>query len=567
MKRMLCAALALLFLTVSVRAAETTAPTETAAPVETTAPTETTAPAETTAPTETTAPAETTAPTETAAPMETVAPTEATAPTETAASTEATVPAETTAPTEATAPMETVPPVETAAPTDPSQTPGPESPGVQTQVPFAIDDIHIYDGMDRAYQDGYTPQVKDGVLTVVLPLLAEGASAGDTVVVTPDLGDPSGSPVQYRNYQKTFTLTENAVDAQTADGGSTVLSYLIRFDFPLQAGRVNGTYPITLEVRSGDGTSQSFVCYATITDGKDPNQSSQPVVEKKPDPRPRVLVTRYTVSKSPVPAGEDFTVTVILKNMSEKQNVQNLLVSVSCDSPNLVLQNDSADIYLGSLKAGETAEVVLHYTCDVETPAQRYIIRLFMEYDDSNASAISATGEAAVEVAQPVKVELSPFTVPESIDAGETVQLSFQVLNLGRSQVYNVRVELEVPGLYPSGSAFIGNMAAGTSATQPLNVFAGTKEGDARYGYTSGVVRLICEDAAGNSYTSEAPLRTRINELVIPTDPPEAVQAKQEEEARTVQWWVFVVAGAVLVAAVVGARLWTGRRRPRYVKS
>lgn len=308
---------------------------------------------------------------------------------------------------------------------------------------------------------------------------------------------------------------------------------------------------------------QAYNCYITITDAepeKTDIDNTTPIYSgggmavtptEVPVSNPRILVSKYKVSKTPVMAGEDFTVTITLKNTSDEGAVQNMLVTVSSESVNLVLKNDTSTIFLGNLEADGTTELELKYGTDRETPAQRYSIALAIEFDDEDAVSMTSAGSVVVEVAQPVEVELAPFTMPSEINAGETVQLSFQVMNLGRTGIYNARVELDVPGLSPSGNAFIGNMEAGTSVTQTLNVFAGMKEGDERYGYTSGVARLIYEDASGEEYTEEMDTTTNIKELVIATKNPVQEQEKAEkEQAQKIQWWVFVAAGGVIIIAL-----------------
>ena len=485
---------------------------------------------------------------------------------------------------DATAGPDDAEPTQTPAHTQtpaPTQTPEPTAPAGQA-VQLRIDDANVYEGMDRAYKDGYVPQVSGGKVTLIMPLVATGAIWADRITVTPELGEASGTPVQVKNYQKTFSLADNPVNVTGEEGETvqTVSSYLVRFDLPLRSDRKNGTYPIALDVQATDDSGgqiiQSFTCYITITDGKK-ESASTPVYgggggvtpTETPMSAPRVLVSKYTVDKTPVMAGEDFTVTVTLENTSAKEDVQNMLVTVSGGSEDLVLKNDTSTIFLGDLKAGGTTQLKLRYGTDRETPAQRYTIDLAMEFDDEDAMSFSSSGSVAVEVAQPVEVELAPFTMPGEINAGETVQLTFQVMNLGRTEVYNVRVELEVPGLSPNGNAFIGNMEAGTSATETLNVFAGMKEGDERYGWTSGVARLIYEDAGGEEYTQEMNVSTNVKELVIATkDPVQEQEAAEKEQAQRAQWWVFVAAGAAVIAVLAGV-LWLRKRNAvpnRHVK-
>lgn len=446
-----------------------------------------------------------------------------------------------------------------------TQTPSQTITPTMTAVRLQIDDKNIYEGMDKAYKDGYVPLVSGGVVTLVMPLVASGSIYGNEITVIPNLGDTNSSPIQYRNYQKTFSLADNPVNDTGEEGQpvQTISSYLVWFDFPLRSDRSNGVYPITLEVRAqgadGSAVQQSFTCYVTITDGQstDIGVDIMPTYdvgggismeEEDPESKPRVLVSKYAVSAAPVQAGEGFTVTVTLKNTSDTQDVQNMLVTVSSDCANLVLKNDSNTIFVGDLGAGTTKDLELSYSSDLETPPQRYNINLAMEYDDSDAMTMTSAGSVVVEIAQTLNVELSPFYIASDVNAGETIQLSFQVMNLGRGSVYNVRVELDVPGLSPTGTAFIGNMESGTSADATMNVFVGMKEGDDRYGYTDGVVRLVYEDVSGEEYVDETPVSTNVKELVISTtDNTE----KEEAQTRAIQWWLFIIAGAVVIVALV----------------
>jgi len=432
--------------------------------------------------------------------------------------------------------------------------------GEGTELRFSIDNENIYDGMDKAYKDGYTPAVANGAATIVLPLLAGGEVQGNEITVTPGLGDTSSSPFVYKNYQTTVSLQENAVGG----GSGTVASYLVVFKLALSADRVNGVYPVSIDVQAqstaGNSVSASFTCYVTITNGKDPN-AGQPSQAAKS--QPKVIVSGYSISAAPVEAGSEFTATVTLRNTSEKYSVRNMTVTVSCDSGNFVLLNDTNVIYIDKLAKGATTDIELRYQTDLETPQQRYTVSLAMEYDNSDAQTLSSSGTVLVEVAQPLRVELEPPKFAEQVNAGDTMPLSFQVMNLGRSAVYNVRIELSAPGLIPTNTAFIGTMEAGTSAMTDMNVFVGTKnmtegyEGEDKYGYTSGVFTLIYEDGEGTEYTQEAAFYTTIDEPVIATVAND--NAEQQETAG--QWWISILAGGLVVAGLAAVLVIRARRR------
>lgn len=433
-----------------------------------------------------------------------------------------------------------------------TETPTPEPDTESDAVTsLEIDNTNVYEEMDKAYKDGYNPKVKDEKAIVVLPLVANGEIKNNSITATPNLGGTSDSPFKYSNYQKTVSLGDNPVV-----DGSTVSSYLVRFDLPLTKDRFNGVYSVSIDIQAEatDGTpiQKSFTTYVMITDGKDPNAPQPTPKPEKPKPQPKIIVSRYDINPSPAMAGEAFTADITLENTSEDQSVQNTAVTVSCDSPNFMLQNDSNTIYIGKLGKGEKTNVQMSYKTDLETPPGRYNISFSIEYDNSEAATLSSSGTVPVTITQPLRVEMETPEIPESVNAGDTMPLSFQVMNMGRSKVYNVRIELDAPGLIPSETAFIGNMEPGTAMPGEMNVFVGTKnmsEGyteDDKYGYTSGMIMLIYEDADGQEYTAETEIATTINQPVITAN-----AAEPEEEPETAgQWWISVIIGAVVIAGL-----------------
>lgn len=461
----------------------------------------------------------------------------------------------------------------------PVTTPPSEETPVNGATRLQIDDANVYEGMDKAYNDGYLPQVKNGVVTLVLPLIADGDIKANQIVVTPNLGDSYSSPIQYKNYQKTFVLDEHLVNEQKneeTDVEERVEAYLVCFEFPLKSDRKNGTYPVSLSIQaqsaSGNIIQQTYTCYFTVTDGVSTDVVTEPEIsvgmtmeEETPESQPRILISKYSIDAVPVSAGEEFTATVTLRNTSETMAVQNMVVTVSCDSANFVLLNDSNTIYIDKLGAGKTMDVEIRYKTDLETPPQRYNVNLSMSYDNSDAMSLVSSGSIMVEVAQVPDVELAPFNLEPEVNAGETIQMSFQVMNLGRSPIYNARVELSAPGLYPAGTGFIGNMEPGTAATTRLDVFIGMKEDvEERYGATSGTVTLVYEDVSGQEYTQEVDIDTEIKALVI-SAPTTETEEEAESKAAS-QWWISVLAGSAVIGILAIVLRKQKKQKSRHIK-
>ncbi|WP_062106743.1 COG1361 family protein [Bacillus niameyensis] len=425
---------------------------------------------------------------------------------------------------------------------------------------LAIDDKHVYEGMDKAYQNGYSPQVKNGIATIVLPLITKDTIKENTITVTPNLGDPASSPFTFKNYQKKVSLKKNKVNK----GAATISSYLIRFDLALSSARMNGVYPVEIQIEAeaetGNQIQQSFTSYITITDGKNPNIEEPPPVEEKPAPQPKVVIS--SVDTPPITAGESFTLNVTLKNTSETQNIQNMTVTATVDSPHFLLQNNSDTSYIANLGKGQTTDLSLTYKTDLETPAQQYNLAFSIAYENSEATAFTSTGTVPVSVSQPLRVAIEGPQVAEQVNAGDTIPLSMQVMNLGRSMIYNVRFIINGPGLIPSGTGFIGNMEAGTAQSSEIDIFVGTKdmtegfEGDDKYGETNGILTLIYEDGTGKEHSQETEFSTIINKPVL-----NEVAAEQEQQPeKASQWWISITIGGTIIIGFTAFLLWRNRR-------
>lgn len=431
---------------------------------------------------------------------------------------------------------------------------------------FSIDDSHRYEGMAQSYRDGYLPTVENGRAILILPLLADGEVEGDRLTVAPELGSTESSPFVYRNYQQTVTASRET----PLDGGEPVELYLVRLSLELSPDRYNGVYPVGVTVTAkgagGIPASQTFTTYVTISDGRSTEVPTEaPPAEEEPQSQPLLYVERYTVSPATVEAGQEFMVTAHIRNTSESQSVRNMAIQAAADSDQLTLLEDSSTTYWERLGADTTRELTLRYRAETAIPVGKYHIQLSMTFDNEDAMTLSASGDLAVTVTQPMRVEGEYPLVADSVSAGDTVSLSFQAVNMGKSAAYNVRFELEAPGLMPGGSAYIGNLEAGTAGAAEMRVFVGAKsmnsellEGEEPYGYSSGVMTLIYEDETGNEYREEEHFTTNIQELVIGSG---EVSAEPEEKGFG-QWWLAVGVVALALAGL-GAAVWVRRKRAR----
>ena len=479
---------------------------------------------------------------------ETMAATDATA--ETEAGTEPSAQTETTEnqtdPTQATVATEPTQPDESTTPTVPV--------GSQIPTSLEIDTENIYDGMDKAYENGYVPKIENGVVYLVLPLLSNGEIHGNEIKVSLGLDSSSSSPFVVANYEKTFELEE----IKPKNSEKKVELFLVEFEVKLSSSRTNGVYPVVVNVSGYDDSGTAINCtytlYVTITDGKS-NEPAQTYTET-PTAEPVVFISNSVMVPGEAMAGEEFTLTLTLKNSLTTKSVKNMLVKVDTGNLHINLLEDTNIFQIDKIAAGGETTLTLRFGTDASIPAGKYTLNFTFNYDSSKTLGLSSSGTAIVEIQQPANMELVMPRFAQSVTVGETIPLSLQVMNMGRDKMYNVRCVVSGYGFAPANTGYIGTMDAGSSATTEvelyiiaLNASKGNENGE-QYGATVGTITLIYEDESGEEFSQEVQFETSVNRPIVEIT---QTDTAAEEEKTTGQWWISVIIlGGVILAAGIG---------------
>ena len=364
--------------------------------------TETTAATEATQATEATTATE--ANTEPAAQTDATDPTGQTDPSQnTEAATDPTQATDATNPTQGTEATDPTDPTGGTEPTQPTNPTDPTEPtGSQIPTSLEIDTENIYDGMDKAYEDGYVPKISNGMMYLVLPLLSNGEIHDNEIKVSLNLGSSSSSPFEIANYEKTFEL--EAVKPKNSE--KEVELFLVEFDVKLSSSRTNGVYPVVVNVSGYDDSGAAITCtytlYVTITDGKS-NEPPKTYVET-PTAEPVVFISNSVMEPGEAMAGEEFTLTLTLKNSLTTKSVKNMLVKVDTGNLHINLLEDTNIFQIDKIAAGGETTLTLRFGTDASIPAGKYTLNFTFNYDSSKTLNLSSSGTAIVEIQQPANM-------------------------------------------------------------------------------------------------------------------------------------------------------------------
>lgn len=460
-----------------------------------------------------------------------------------------------------------------------------------------IEDEHIYEDMKTAWSDGYEPEVKNGCAKLVLPLSVKDGAEVSYVSAALEFSETKDSPFVIRNYKK--TVRQESILAQD---GTVEELFFVCFDLNLSESRINGIYPVTVSVQyscQGKKMVQDFLIYVRITDGKDAaanltgqektdasdslsektvsdgtgavsadepqeavtyadSSSQSGADQEKASSEPKVILSGCSASAETLQAGGSITVNAVLKNTNAKKYVQNMTVTVAVQEPGISLEADSNVFYIERLGAGKTTELPLTFSVSEQTLAGKYPVLLELSYDNPEAAALTSSMQFLLNVSQTMDVGFDVGTYSDEMNAGDSISIPVQAINMGQDMIYNVRCELDVPGLEQKTILYLGNLDGGTAGQGELTAFAGmvnplAENEEERYGATGGTLELIYEDAGGNEYRQSEDIRLTIHPLTI------SAHTEEEQDDAPKIGRQFLI-GLILIGAAAAGLYFIPRR-------
>lgn len=455
------------------------------------------------------------------------------------------VPEPTVAPTIEPKPEPTTEP--TTAPTsepatEPTTQPPTEPEPPQFPTALQIDSRHLFEGMDSTYEEGYRPRIQNGEVRILVPLLPTGVLQNNEIYASVDVGQGS-VPFVIANYEKVVPLSR----VSTSDGSEIVELYLAEFRIPLKESRKNGTYPVKLKFSGYDVNAKEvkleYMVFVTVTDEvveiPEPVQSPKaPAVYGPPKPtaEPIVYISESLLEPGTAIAGEPFTLTLTLKNSVTTKDVKNMLVTVDLDNLQINLLEKSTVIPVDSLKAGQEIQLPLHFSTDPNIQEGKHTVKFHFTYDSSSTLKLSSEGSVIVDVRQPAELSYDGAVLPAKVFQDDTVGISLNLMNTGKSPLYNCRIDCNVEGLHSGGTIFVGEIPAGENKMGRGNLRV-SKE---ILGDVKGTILISYEDAFGTDFRKEVEVTTLID--------PKPQPPEEEKEKNPSYWWAFGLAGIAVGA-------------------
>lgn len=358
---------------------------------------------------------------------------------------------------------------------------------------FTLDTTAVVNGMSRSYEQGYTPSISSHVMTLIVPVLAPQADG--KITATLQMQHPAQSPFK-GNLSPVTTYSGNSL-------------YGVKLELPLLRDRLNGDYPATLHLTGttakGDSLAGDIPLMIHIRDGQ---------------PNTEIPAPRLEDVQAALVVGKQGTITATLKNGNATLCMTDVWFTMQ-DSRGDVLPLGSNLLRLPDLKPGESAEVVFPVTVQPTASISSHPITLMINYRTLNGPQ-TWSEQFTMPVTQTMRLENGGVQLTPSVLQGDVVSLTLPLMNMGKGELNNVLITLNLPPITEKQSVLVGIIAPGETKQGKISFTPGkTVLGDVQ-----GSVTVTYEDAFGNAECFVLPVSTTVEEPKAYTP---AVDAEQEE--------------------------------------
>lgn len=255
---------------------------------------------------------------------------------------------------------------------------------------------------------------------------------------------------------------------------------------------------------------------------------------------PRFMVTSYKIANDSISPDSKTELQITFKNYSSTKALYNIKLTLS-DPSGEIITTGMPTKYVKSVSAGYT------YTWTVEVMATntatigQHDLQVSAEYEDKNYNSYSSNDTIRVNVRQPVELSYNGAILPKKVIQGNTQTIAVELMNTGKSTIYNCTIQFEVDKMQAGGSTFVGNIEPATSSTGTVNL----RIDDDALGEVKGKITIKYEDDYGEKYEETVDVSTVIEEKVE-----ELATDNDEKEKKNPQWWLFLALGFVVGGAL-----------------
>ncbi len=295
-------------------------------------------------------------------------------------------------------------------------------------------------------------------------------------------------------------------------------------------------------------TEKSF--YITNITPK-PKESGEKEEKKDEDklPKPKIIVSNYSISSNNISAGEEFDFSFNLKNTSKEKPIRNIKITISSFEGSFIITNGSNTFYIEGMDRNEIISRHINLKAKQDLASNSYAVYIDTEYEDYNGTEYTAKETIHIPVTEYSKLVINNINTEDAF-LGNPTNVSFEYVNMGKATISNLIATVAGDIKAVQETSYIGNIQAGNSDYYDIEVIPLNE------GKNNGTLTLTYEDSSGkkNSVSKEFDFMAYAEESINDSfnNIPDIPETPSEEEQSFEVWQIILAGiGAFLVLFIV----------------
>lgn len=377
-----------------------------------------------------------------------------------------------------------------------------------------------------------------------------------------------------KNFTVTFQIKnlsqstiENAIATLTPTDSIMLLESSSSHMIPKIAPNESVAFPIQLKTASeiastaqgvGIELKYQYTSKGVAAQGETSDKIWVPILSKSTGvslSTPNLMIDSFHFNDTQIPAGSTFDFDFTFRNTSDNSTVENVVVAVE-PGEGLSVNASSNTFFYPSLSAGglQSQTIQLRALPTAKTASAKIDISFKYEYiKQKERVQVTSSQSISIPIFQPDRFDLTLASLPDTISANEESIISLNYINKGKSEIANVRAELEGNIKTLSKIQNLGNFESGKSGTIDFILIP------EEVGKAECVLKVTYEDPNMEEQIREFPLQFTVSEAAPAEDPFAMEEVPQESKFPK----KVLLIGIPLLLAIAGLLLW---KRKRYKK-
>lgn len=268
---------------------------------------------------------------------------------------------------------------------------------------------------------------------------------------------------------------------------------------------------------------------------------------------PKIIISDYKSNIDKIFANDDFNLELSVLNTNESKQVKNIKITLTPDNDSFRFREGSHSFYLNSIPPKGIDKIVVPLKARPDAASKTYDINIKFEYDyegmkvTEKNTGVSVDDKISIYVNEKPKLSIRNIGFDTTLIANNDNAVIFDLINEGRSELYNISAYLESEALKKGKSNIysIGKLEASAGNNVSIDI-SPIKEGDFK-----GKLIIKFE----NSLAEVQVIKKKVELNVQPFIEEELPSDSKNENVKTPIMPIYVFLGIGIVLFFVGYKV------------